>query len=64
MITEDELIEAGVSIVIYANHMLRSAYPAMLETAKTILEYGRALEADEKCLSIKEIIKLIPTSDL
>ncbi|BFT94820.1 MAG: phosphoenolpyruvate mutase [Minisyncoccus archaeiphilus] len=64
MITEDELIEAGVSIVIYANHMLRSAYPAMLETAKTILEHGRALEADEKCLSIKEIIKLIPTSDL
>lgn len=64
MITEEELIKAGISIVIYANHMLRSAYPAMVKTAETILENGRALEADKNCLSIKEIIKLIPTSDL
>lgn len=58
--TEDELASWGVNIVIYANHLLRSAYPAMLETAKTILENGRALEADRKCMPIKEILELIP----
>lgn len=59
-VTEDELIDAGVRIVIYANQLLRSAYPAMLATAKSILTHGRALEADANCMSIKEIISLIP----
>jgi len=59
-ITEDELKEAGVSIVIYANQMLRSAYPAMLKTAETILENQRAKECDEFCMPIKEILTLIP----
>lgn len=59
-ITEDELSEAGVSIVIYANQLLRSAYPAMVKTAKSILQHGRAAEAEELCLPIKEIISLIP----
>ena len=58
-ITEAELIELGVNIVIYANHMLRSSYPAMLKTAETILQHGRALEADPLCLPIKDIISLI-----
>jgi phosphoenolpyruvate mutase len=58
--TEDELSEAGVSIVIYANQLLRSAYPAMVEVAKNILRHGRAAEAEELCLPIKEIISLIP----
>jgi len=57
---EEQLIEAGVNIVIYANHLLRSAYPAMLEVAKSILIHERSLEADEKCMSIKEILNLIP----
>ena len=59
-ITEDELAKFGVNIVIYANHLLRSAYPAMVKTARTILENGRSLEADEFCMPIKEILNLIP----
>ncbi len=60
-ITEKELIEAGVNVVIYANHLIRSAYPAMAETAKSILKNNRAKEADEKyCMPIKEILTLIP----
>lgn len=59
-ITEDELQKAGVNIVIYANHMLRSAYPAMLKTAESILTHGRSYEANSLCLPIKEILTLIP----
>ena len=58
-ITEQELVAAGVNVVIYANHMLRSAYPAMLHTAETILKNGRALEAEPLCMPIKEIVSLI-----
>ena len=46
--------------MIYANQLLRSAYPAMVEVAKSILQHGRAAEAEELCLPIKEIISLIP----
>lgn len=60
ILTEEELGKFGVDIVIHANHLLRSAYPAMLKTAKTILEHGRTLEADKECMSIKEILTLIP----
>lgn len=59
MITEDELVDAGVSVVIYANHLLRSAYPAMIETAEGILRHGRALEVDEKLMPIKDLLVLI-----
>ncbi len=62
-ITEDELKDAGVNIVIHANHLLRSAFPAMQRTAQTILENGRSLEAEENCMSIKEILTLIPEQD-
>jgi phosphoenolpyruvate phosphomutase len=58
--TEDELAEAGVRIVIYANQLLRSAYPAMVEAAQSILRHGRAAEAAELCMPIKDIISLIP----
>ena len=57
---EDELAEAGVRIVIYANQLLRSAYPAMVEVAKSILLHSRAAEAEEHCMFIKDIINLIP----
>ncbi len=57
---EQELIEAGVNVVIYANHLLRSAYPAMVDTAKSILTNERSLETDDQCISIKEILNLIP----
>ena len=59
-ITAKELSQAGVNIVIYANHMLRAAYPGMKNVAKSILENDRSLEAEEKLLSIKEILDLIP----
>lgn len=57
---ESELKDAGVNIVIYANHLLRSAYPAMVDVAKSILEHERSLETADKCMSIKEILNLIP----
>ena len=59
-IPESELMEKGISVVIYANHLLRSAYPAMLKTAQTILRHGRAHECEEYCMPIKEIIRLVP----
>jgi len=59
-ITEDELISIGVNIVIYANHLLRSAYPSMISAAESILKNQRSLEADDICLSIKEVLTLIP----
>jgi len=60
-ITEDELMDLGVNVVIYANHLIRSAYPAMISTAKSILEQSRSKEASDKfCMPIKEILTLIP----
>jgi phosphoenolpyruvate phosphomutase len=59
-ISETGLKNAGVRIVIYANQLLRSAYPAMVKAAECILENRRALECDEICMPIKEILTLIP----
>lgn len=59
-ITEDELEKAGVNIVIYANQLLRSAYPAMQETARSILRHSRSAECDQQMMPIKEILELIP----
>ena len=59
-ITENELQGAGANIVIYANHLLRSAFPAMQKTAEMILQNGRSLECDDFLLSIKDILELIP----
>ena len=58
-ITEEELIRHGVNIVIYANQLLRAAFPAMQNAAKSILKHHRAHEIDEELLSIKKIITLI-----
>lgn len=59
-VTEQELIDHGVNIVIYANQLLRAAYPAMMDAAISILENGRSKELDAKLLSIKDILELIP----
>ena len=60
-VTENELSEWGVNVVIYANHMLRSAYPAMVKCAESILLHGRCKEASEDyCMTIKDILTLIP----
>ena len=59
-VTEDVLSSAGVNVVIYANHLLRAAYPAMQKTAELILECARAQEASkELCMGINDILKLI-----
>jgi phosphoenolpyruvate phosphomutase / 2-hydroxyethylphosphonate cytidylyltransferase len=57
---EEELSAMGVNLVIYANHMLRSAYPAMVNTVNTILKHGRLYEAEKYCFPINKFINLIP----
>jgi phosphoenolpyruvate phosphomutase len=57
---ESELIAKGVNVVIYANQLLRSAYPAMVDTASSILANGRSAEVDDKMMPIKQILELIP----
>lgn len=59
-VTEEQLRERGVDIVIYANHLLRAAYPAMIQTAESILTHGRSHEADGSLLPIKDVLRLIP----
>ncbi|MDD4527875.1 MAG: phosphoenolpyruvate mutase [Candidatus Margulisbacteria bacterium] len=59
-IKAEELKKHGANIVIYANHLLRAAYPAMVNVARTILKHDRALEVEDHCMSIKEILTLIP----
>ena len=58
-ITEEELASHGVNVVIYANQLTRSAFPAMQQTAEDILRYHRAKEVDDRLMSIKNIITLI-----
>lgn len=58
-VTEKELSSHGVNVVIYANQLTRSAFPAMEQTAKDILRYHRALEVDERLMPIKQILTLI-----
>jgi len=60
-VTEKEFGERGVNVVIYANQLIRSAFPSMLKCAETILEHGRCKEADEEyCMPIKDVLTLIP----
>ena len=58
IITEEELIDLGVNVVIYANHMIRSSYKAMKETAENILWNGRSLEVDDMCCSVKDLLDI------
>src|SRR6266508_1915702 len=59
-VTEAELVGHRVNMVIYANHMLRAAYPQMAKVARSILEHGRALEADPLLAPIKDALAIIP----
>lgn len=63
-ITEEELAEAGVQVVIYANHLLRSSYPGMVKVAESILEHGRAKESEQFCMPISECLSLISPTGL
>ena len=56
---EKDLIRNGFKIVIYANQLLRAAYPAMQNTAQTILKNSRAFELEKKIVPINKIINLI-----
>lgn len=60
--TEEQLASHGINVVIHANHLIRSAFPAMQATARSILENSRSKEADQLCMSIKEILTLLPNS--
>ncbi len=59
-VTEEELEAAGINVVIYANHMLRAAYPAMTKVAHDILAHRRTAEVEPTLMSIKDILELIP----
>ena len=59
-VTEEEFKARGVNVVIYANQLTRTGFPAMQKAARTILENHRAKECDDICMSIKDIITLIP----
>ena len=59
-VTEEELSKNGFNIVIYANQMLRAAYPAMYNVAESILKNGRSFEVDKDLIKIKKILELIP----
>lgn len=61
-VTTDELRQKGVNIVIHANHLIRSAFPAMMKTAESILEHNRSYESDDMCMPIKQILNLVPNS--
>ena len=62
-VTESELEKNGVNIVIYANQLLRSAIPSMLNTAKSILEFGNSYQIESQMMSINDILMLFPTGD-
>jgi phosphoenolpyruvate phosphomutase len=57
--TDKELYDWGARIIIYANHLLRASYPAMMKTAELILQNERSLEAEPLCMPIKDVISLI-----
>jgi len=59
-VTESQLISVGIKIVIYANHMLRAAYPNMIKVAKSILNNSTSAKCESDCMSISEILELIP----
>lgn len=59
-VREEELYSAGINIVIYANQLTRSAFPAMQRAAESILRTHSAEECDKECMPFKDIIRLIP----
>lgn len=59
-VTENELADHGINVVIYANQLIRAAYPAMRKTAESILLHHRSYECDSSLMSISDILNLIP----
>lgn len=56
-VAEDTLVEAGVNVIIYANHLLRSSHNAMKRAAELILQHGRAAECESLCTPVGEILR-------
>lgn len=56
----DRFSKEGFNVVIYANHLIRAAYPSMKEVASEILKNKRTFEVENKILGISEILELIP----
>ena len=59
-VTEEELMQHGINVVIYANQLLRASYPAMKNVAESILRHHRSYECDNMLMSIKDVLNLIP----
>jgi phosphoenolpyruvate phosphomutase len=57
--TETELEARGASFCIYANQLLRAAYPAMMDVAETMLKNERSQEVDDRIMPIKKVLTLI-----
>ena len=61
-VRENDLIKHGFKVVIYANHLLRAAYPAMEKVAVNILKNSRSSDAEKDIISIKKILTMIPSN--
>lgn len=61
-LTWQQLQEAGFNVVVYANHLLRSAYPAMMSAAQSILKHNRSKEVEERLITVKDLFNLIPAN--
>ena len=59
-VTDHELAKMGIDVVIYANHLIRAAYPAMIGIAMDLLRYGKSSQSESKLMPIKDVIQLIP----
>ena len=62
-VTEEEFKSRGVNVVIYANHLMRAAVPAIQGAAVNILEHHRAHECDTMLMPFRDIIRLIPAEN-
>ena len=58
------LAQAGVSLVIWANHLLRSSITAMQRTVATIREEQSLLSVEHEIASVKEIFRLQDSAEL
>ncbi len=62
-LTGTELAGRGASLIVHGNHLIRAAFLAMQQTARTILEHDRALEADQTIAPVAALIEAVGTGD-
>ena len=56
--------EAGVSMVIWANHLVRASISAMRETARTIAGTQSLMEVEDRVTPVREIFRLTGNEEL